>query len=88
MAGFIPAIDVFLAVDEAVKTWMAGTSSAKTCFALLAPAMTIVNTIGFVEVTANFYFFAGAILESFAASGALAASAGLASGLAPGVLAA
>ncbi len=40
---------------------MAGTS----------PAMTFVNTIGFEEVTANFYFFAGAILESagFGASG-------------------
>jgi hypothetical protein len=34
MAGFILAIHVFLAVDEAIKTWMAGTSSAKTRFAL------------------------------------------------------
>ena len=43
------------------KTEMAGTS----------PAMTFVDTIGFEEVTANFYFFAGAILESvgFGASG-------------------
>ena len=48
----------------------------------LIPAMTIVDTIGFEEVTADFYFFAGAILASagfiasgFAASG-LAASAG------------
>ena len=30
----------------------------------VGPAMTIVNTISVVEVTANFYFFAGAILES------------------------
>ena len=46
------------------------------------PAMTMVNTIGLEEVTAIFYFFAGAILESagLAASGlasVLAASAGL-----------
>src|SRR3954452_21375942 len=45
------------------------------------PAMTTVNTIGLMEVTANFYFFAGAILESAgfaAASAGLAGSAGLA----------
>ena len=43
------------------------------------PAMTTVNTIGFDEVTANFYFFPGAILESagLAASGLAAVSAGL-----------
>src|SRR5580704_1738831 len=48
------------------KTWMPGTR----------PGMTIVNTIGFEEVTANSYFFAGAILESAgaAASGVAAAS--------------
>ena len=51
-----------------VKTLMAGTFS---------PAITIVNTIGVEEVTADFYFFDGAILESagFIASG-LAASVG------------
>ena len=48
--------------------------SAKSRF---NPAMTIVDTIGFEEVTADFYFFDGAILESagFIASG-FAASAG------------
>src|SRR5665213_828160 len=49
----------------APQTSMAGTS----------PAITHVNTIGLEEVTANFYFFAGAILESFAASGALVSEA-------------
>src|ERR1700712_5904475 len=42
------------------------------------PAMTMVNTIGLEEVTANFYFFAGAILESFAASGFVGAVSGFA----------
>jgi hypothetical protein len=34
MAGLVPAIHVFLGC-YAVKTWMPGTSSAKTHFALL-----------------------------------------------------
>jgi hypothetical protein len=60
MAGLVPAIPV-LSRRSDFKTEMAGTS----------PAMTVVNTIGCEEVTANSYFFAGAILESagLAASG-------------------
>jgi hypothetical protein len=52
-----------------VKTLMAGTFS---------PAITIVNTIGVEEVTADSYFFAGAILASagFIASGFAASAAG------------
>jgi hypothetical protein len=35
MAGLVPAIHVFTLSNES-KTWMPGTSSAKTRFALLA----------------------------------------------------
>ena len=68
-----------LAAHASLKTSMAGTSRANTRY---DPAMTSVNTIDCEEVTAIFYFFAGAILESagLAASGLvsfLAASAGL-----------
>src|SRR5258707_14576809 len=45
------------------------TASRRRMAGHFGPAMTTVNTIGLEEVTANFYFFAGAILESFAASG-------------------
>jgi hypothetical protein len=50
------------------KTLMAGT---------FCPAIMIVNTIGVEEVTADFYFFAGAILASagFIASGFAASAA-------------
>src|SRR5665213_3472644 len=61
----------------APQTSMAGTS----------PAITHVNTIGLEEVTANFYFFAGAILESFAASGALGSEALVSEALASGLAA-
>jgi hypothetical protein len=63
----VPAIHAFVPPSD---TKMAGTS----------PAMMVVNTIGFEEVTANSYFFAGAIVESLAASGLTAS--GLASALA------
>jgi hypothetical protein len=35
MAGLVPAIHVFLLREKEEKTWMPGTSSAKTRFALL-----------------------------------------------------
>ena len=68
-----------LVARASLKTSMARTSRAKTRY---DPAMTSVNTIDCEEVTAIFYFFAGAILESagLAASvlaGSVLASAGL-----------
>jgi hypothetical protein len=36
MPGFMPGIHVFLLLTVRKKTWMAGTSSAKTRFALLS----------------------------------------------------
>src|SRR5437588_1812893 len=50
-------------------------AEATPSFGRLCPAMTMVNTIGFAEGTANSYFFAGAILES----AGLAGSTGLVS---------
>src|SRR6185369_8917874 len=73
VAGAVPAIDVFKVPSSGPRHGMAGH---------FGPAITMVITIGLEEVTAIFYFFAGAILESagLAASGLvsfLAASAGL-----------
>src|SRR6202048_2473576 len=47
---------------------------ARRCASRFSPAMTVVNTIGFAEVTANSYFFAGAILESAGLAGSVLAS--------------
>ena len=69
MAGFIPAIAHSLA-KRCCKTQMAG----------INPAITIVDTINFAEVTADRYFFGAIILLSvgLAASGlASVAASGL-----------
>jgi hypothetical protein len=73
MAGFVPAMQTFLAglsCRTALQDVMAG----------INPAITIVNRIGFAEVTADSYFF-GAILLSAGFAASALASVAAASGL-------